>query len=503
MAEPELSRRKGWPAVGQEVESQVFTGADRHRHREKIRKCLDTLATMLAERAFDFEQPRVGMELELHLVDDRSMPAMKNLEVLERIADPDYFTELGQFNIEINVSPRQLIERGLDRFEADVRSSLNDAQAKAQGAGVNLVIIGLLPTLNESHFDVALLTPSPRYRLLNEQILASRGEYLQLSIEGAERLEARAESILPEAACASTQFHLQVSPAEFADYWNAAQCLAAIQVSLGANSPFFLGRRLWAETRVAVFKQATDTRPEELRAQGVRPRVWFGERWVTSVFDLFEENVRYFPAILPICEDEDPRTVFAAGRTPKLAELRLHNGTIWRWNRPIYDVVEGQPHLRVENRVLPAGPTIVDTLANGAFYFGAVTALATADRPLWSRLSFSTAEANFHAAAKDGIDATVYWPGRGDVPVTELVLRNLLPLASDGLDYWGVSAAERDRLLGVIEQRCLTERNGATWQVETVADLESGGLARGEALRQMLDRYREHMHTNDPVHTWS
>jgi gamma-glutamyl:cysteine ligase YbdK (ATP-grasp superfamily) len=489
--------------MGQEVESQVFTGADRHRHRLKIRQCLDTFAVMLAERAFDFEHPRVGMELELHLIDDQSMPAMKNQEVLDRIADPDYFTELGQFNIEINVSPRELIDRGLDRFEADVRASLNDASAKARETGANLVVIGLLPTLEERHFDAALLTPSPRYRLLNEQILASRGEFLRLSIDGKERLDATAESILPEAACASTQFHLQVSPDEFASYWNAAQCLAAVQVALGANSPYFLGRRLWAETRVAVFKQATDTRPEELRAQGVRPRVWFGERWITSVFDLFEENVRYFPAILPICEDEDPQEVLAAGRTPKLAELRLHNGTIWRWNRPIYDVVDGEPHLRVENRVLPSGPTIVDTLANGALYFGAVTALAKADRPLWSRMSFATAEANFHAAAQDGIDAVVYWPGHGDLPVTELVLRTLLPLAVEGLDYWGVSATERDRLLGVIEQRCLTERNGAIWQAETVEALESGGLDRREALRQMLERYCVHMHSNEPVHTWT
>lgn len=488
--------------MGQEVESKEFTGADRHRHREKIRQCLDTLAAMLAERVFDFERPQAGMELELHLVDDESMPTMKNLEVLERIADPNYFTELGQFNIEINVNPRQLLDHGLDRFEADVRASLNDAQGKAREAGANLVAIGLLPTLAEEHFDVALITPSPRYRLMNEQILASRGEYLRLSIDGQQRLDVQAESILPEAACASTQFHLQVSPAEFASYWNAAQCLAGVQVALGANSPFFLGRRLWAETRVAVFEQATDTRSEELRAQGVRPRVWFGERWITSVFDLFEENVRYFPAILPICEDEDPQAVFDDGRTPKLAELRLHNGTIWRWNRPIYDVVDGRPHLRVENRVLPSGPTIVDTLANGALYYGAVTALAKADRPLWSRLSFSAAEANFHAAARDGVDANVYWPGFGEVPVTELVLRSLLPLAADGLDYWGVSSDERDRLLTVIEQRCLAQRNGASWQSETVDALEADGLDRLEALRTMLTRYAEHMHTNEPVHTW-
>jgi gamma-glutamyl:cysteine ligase YbdK (ATP-grasp superfamily) len=488
--------------MGQEVERQVFTGADRHRHREKIRQCLDTFAAMLAERVFDFERPQVGMELELHLVDADGRPAMKNAEVLERIADPDYFTELGQFNIEVNVRPRRLLERGLDQFEADLRASLNEAQPKANEAGAHLVVIGLLPTLDDSHFDQRILTPSPRYQLLNDQILANRGEHLHLVIDGPERLDMHAESILPEAACASTQFHLQVSPTDFAAYWNAAQGLAGVQVALGANSPYFLGRQLWAETRVAVFEQATDTRPDELKAQGVRPRVWFGERWITSVFDLFEENVRYFPAILPICEDEAPAEVFAAGGTPRLDELRLHNGTVWRWNRPIYDTIDDAPHLRVENRVLPSGPTIIDTLANGALYYGAVTSLARQDRPLWSRLSFGAAESNFHKGARDGIDATVFWPGIGEVPVTELVLRELLPLAEEGLEHWGVSGEERDRLLGVIEGRCLAQRNGSTWQVETVRTLEAAGRSREEALREMLLGYCALMHSNTPVHAW-
>ena len=170
-----------------------------------------------------------------------------------------------------------------------------------------------------------------------------------------------ADSITPEAACTSFQLHLQVSPAQFAQYWNAAQAIAGAQLAVGANSPFLFGKELWRETRIPLFEQATDTRPEELKEQGVRPRVWFGERWVTSVFDLFEENARYFPALLPICEDEDPAEQLARGEMPALAELSLHNGTVYRWNRPIYDVVDGRPHLRVENRVLPAGPTVVDS----------------------------------------------------------------------------------------------------------------------------------------------
>ncbi|RZI82146.1 MAG: glutamate--cysteine ligase, partial [Microbacterium sp.] len=306
----------------------------------------------------------------------------------------------------------------------------------------------------------------------------------------------------PEAACTSTQFHVQTSPDQFAEYWNASQAIASIQVALAANAPYLLGKELWRETRIPLFEQATDTRSEELKEQGVRPRVWFGERWITSIFDLFEENVRYFPALLPITEDEDPLAVLDAGGIPQLHELRLHNGTVYRWNRPIYDVVAGAPHVRVENRVLAAGPTVVDTLANAAFYFGLVRALAEDDRPLWSQMSFSAAEENFHVGARDGIDAQVYWPGVGQVAATELTLRRLLPQAREGLVSWGVQTEEVDRLLGIIEGRCLTGRNGASWYRDQVRAHQDAGADRAEALRLTLLEYRTRMHSNEPVHTW-
>jgi hypothetical protein len=202
-------------------------------------------------------------------------------------------------------------------------------------------------------------------------------------------------------------------------------------------------------------------------------------------------------------EDEDPVEVFEGGGIPELAELRLHNGTVYRWNRPVYDVVRGRPHVRVENRVLPAGPTVVDTLANAAFYFGLVRSLAEEERPVWTRMSFAIATENFHAGARHGLGANLRWPEFGAVPASELVLRHLLPLAHQGLDRWGVDGCERDRLLSIIERRCATGRNGARWQVDTVRRLEQeGGLDRGEALRGMLARYVEHMHENAPVHEW-
>jgi hypothetical protein len=366
-----------------------------------------------------------------------------------------------------------------------------------------MVMVGILPTVGDNHLNAESFSANPRYQLLNEQIFAARGEDLDIRIGGVERLATYADSITPEAACTSVQLHLQVDPQAFGVHWNAAQAIAGIQLALGANSPFFFGKELWRETRIPLFEQATDTRSEELRAQGVRPRVWFGERWVTSIFDLFEENVRYFPALLPVTEDEDPFETVERGDTPRLQELRLHNGTIYRWNRPIYDVVRGRPHLRVENRVLPAGPTVVDVLANAAFYYGLIRMLVDEDRPIWSQMSFQAAEDNFHAGARDGIEARVYWPGIGEVPVAELVLRRLLPLAHDGLERWGLDREDRDRLLGIIEQRCLHLRNGAAWQAATFHSLyDDRRMDRQDALREMTVRYRELMHSNAPVHSW-
>jgi hypothetical protein len=488
--------------MGREVTATTFTRADRQRYREKVLRDFDALARMLAEDRFAAERRSLGVEIELNLTDHQGMPAMANAAVLERLADPDFQTELGQFNVEINIPPRRLEGGVFSDLETAVRRSLNHAEQCARAAGAQMMLIGILPTLDQSNLTADSLSANPRYSLLNDQIFAARGEDLDIQIAGVERLATTSETIAPEAACTSVQLHQQVAPSSFAACWNAAQAIAGVQLAVGANSPFFFGRELWRETRIALFEQATDTRPEELKVQGVRPRVWFGERWITSIFDLFDENTRYFSALLPMCEDEDPFAVLDAGGAPELHELRLHNGTIYRWNRPVYDVVAGQAHLRVENRTLPAGPTVADIMANAALYYGLVRALVEQERPIWSQLSFAAARDNFHAGAREGIDAWLYWPGVGDVPATELVLRHLLPMAHDGLDQWGIDPADRDRLLGTIEQRCLRHRNGASWQSAAVASLQRRGLGRDEALREMTVAYRDLMHTNEPVHGW-
>src|SRR4029453_15155280 len=432
--------------MGTEVSAASFSREQRQKYREKVRLNLDVFERMLQHAKFDSDREMTGMEIELNLVDKDYEPKLDNAKVLAAIEDADYQTELARYNIEFNVTPRTLEGTTALTLEDDLRASLNQAERKANEVGAHIVMIGILPTVMPEHFEGDWMSANTRYQALNDAVLAARGEDIYLDIEGSsgEKLDRYADSLAPESACTSMQLHLQVEPSRFAGYWNAPQVSAGPHPGVGANSPYFFGQQLWHETRIELFSQAADTRAVELKNQGVRPRVFFGERWVTSIFDLFEENVRYFPALLPELSDEDPLAVLEGGGVPSLAELRLHNGTVYRWNRPIYDTHGGRAPPRVENRAPPAGPSIVDVMANAAFYYGALKILAQEDRPVWTRMSFVAAEDNFYGGAKDGIDSRLYWPGRGEVPVVELVLRHLLPLAYEGLTQWGGSAGGRD-----------------------------------------------------------
>ncbi|MEU4428815.1 glutamate--cysteine ligase [Actinoplanes sp. NPDC024001] len=489
--------------MGKDLVNAVFSPHDRVRFRRKVRDCLDVLSRMLDADAFEPGSRTTGLEIEINLVDADADPTMRNAEILADLADPRFQAELGKFNLEFNVPPRSIAGDGLGDYERDILDGLRCAAECARKGESRLALIGMLPTLQPEHLVLGNLSAGERFKALNTEIIGARGDNFRIDIDGHERFRGSSDSIAPESACTSVQFHLQVAPADFARFWNASQAIAGAQVALGANSPFLHGRRLWAETRIAFFEQATDARPDEFKAQGVRPRVWFGEQWISSVRDLYEENIRFFPPLLPELSDEDPAAVWAAGGIPQLFELRLHNGTVYRWNRPVYDVSGGRAHLRVENRVLPSGPTVVDLLANAAFYFGVVGDLAEEEDPIWSRLEFPAAAENFRSGARDGLDATVHWPGSGRIPVARLIQEALLPRAYAGLDRFGVRPAQRDRLLGIVEGRCRTRRNGATWQTAVVRHAErEHGLDRPAAVREMTQRYLDLQRTNEPVHTW-
>ncbi|MEU1311093.1 glutamate--cysteine ligase [Streptomyces cinnamoneus] len=494
--------------MGEKVVAVGFDLADRQHHRNKLRQCLEGLARLLEEKRFDRPRNLMGLEIELNLAGSDGMPSMVNAEVLERIASHDFQTELGQFNLEVNIVPHRLAGRVLDQLAEELRTGLSYADRKAMEVDSGIVMIGILPTLTSADLVSTNLSDADRYFLLNDQVVAARGEEFTIDIAGVERLTCTARSITPEAACTSVQLHLQVTPGRFAAVWNAAQAVAGVQIAVGANSPFLFGRELWRESRPPLFVQSTDTRPPELQVQGVRPRTWFGERWISSAYELFEENLRFFPPLLPISSDEDPLRVLDEGGVPMLHELTLHNGTVYRWNRPVYGIADGVPHLRVENRVLPAGPTVTDVIANTAFYYGLIRALAEEPRPVWTRMPFAVAADNFDAACRHGIEAFLRWPRAGRngaparVPAVRLVLEELLPMAAAGLDAWGVEPADRDHYLGVIEERCRRRVNGASWQAATYHRAREQGLDREAALAATTRRYCELMRTGEPVHAW-
>ncbi|MFF2372767.1 glutamate--cysteine ligase [Streptomyces xiamenensis] len=493
--------------MGVKVAADRFDLADRELFRARLHACVESLRRLLAERRFDGPRESIGLEVELSLADRDGAPRMVNGEVLARMATRDFQTELGQFTLEFNMTPRALAGRVFDDLAEELRIAFGYADTVAGEFDANIVMIGVLPTVTGDELAPTSLSQVDRYMMLNDQILAARGESIKVELAGAETLERSFDSIAPESICTSVQFHLQVTPDRFADTWNAAQCVTAAQIAVGANSPFVFGTQLWPETRPPFFLQATDSRPPELAAQGVRPRTWFGERWIDSVTDLFEENLRYFPALIPLRDEEDPLAVLAAGGIPQLSELGLHNGTVYRWNRPVYAVADGVPHLRVENRVLPTGPTATDTVANAAFYYGLVRALADQEQPVWHRLPFATAEENFHTACREGIDAELTWPdpeGSGLItrPAARLIEETLLPLAASGLDAYGIPAADRDHYLSVIAERCRRGITGAGWQTRVYHQEVANGADRRTALSRLVTRYCELARTDAPVHSW-
>lgn len=491
--------------MGQVVDRTTFSRRDRQRYRIKVQRCLDTLGDLLGSYPFSDTEPMTGVEIEFNLVGPELAPSLNGTDVLDTISSGEWQTELGRWNLELNLPPRPLPGDQWRQLEHELLDLLAGAGAKAQDLRTQLVMIGILPTLDPGHMTAEAISPEDRYEALNDQMLTARGEPIRIDIAGCspeERVNADFDTIIPEAACTSMQLHLQVSPANFGRYWNAAQCLAGVQLGPGSNSPFLLGSQLWSETRIPLFEQSCDVRTPEFHNQGVRPRVWFGERWIDSVLDLFSENARYFPALMPLTSDVDPATQMRDKGFPDLPELTLHNGTIWRWNRPIYDSTGDTPHVRLENRVLPAGPTTVDMVANALFFYGLLRTLVEADQQLWRAVSFEAARENFQTAAKHGMHAPLYWPGTGWVLPDELALRKLLPLAHEGLARWGVSGAVCDRYLTVLERRCVTRQTGSSWQIDTVAALEARGADRMTALRGMLERYLAHSTANQPVHTW-
>jgi CBS domain-containing protein len=461
------------------------------------------LERMLAENAFEQGITRIGAEQEMFLIDPVShRPAMKVMEMLRRLDDPHFTTELGAFNMECNLDPRELGAGSLRALEDQLVGLLDKARAAGREENVAIFLAGILPTLEKSDLAEANMAPVPRYGVLARALRRLRGEDFQLFIKGRDELTLRHENVMLEAANTSFQFHLQVHPSRFARLYNIAQVATAPVLALGTFSPLFLGRRLWSETRIALFTQAVDTRRGNIHHRFQRPRVHFGDGWVDeSVLEIFRQDISAFRVLLTSELGEDPLAALDAGRIPDLKALRLHNGTVYRWNRACYGIIDGVPHLRIENRVLPAGPTPLDEIANSAFWLGLVLGMDQQYGDIRPLIRFDDAYDNFLAAARTGLKAQLTWLDGRDWAVGLLTIAELAPLARQGLASAGISAEEIDRYIGTIEERVRAAQNGSSWMIDSLAGLGKAGNAaerHGALVKCALEQQQE----GNPVHTW-
>jgi len=487
------------------IERYHFTDADHARFREQLALELEVLRTLLARRGFGDGAASLGAEVEFFLADEAGRACHRNVELREAARDGRLCLELARFDLELNLTPVAAAGAPFAALRAELEDCLEKVRACGAACGARPVTIGILPTLTPADLGHHALTDAPRYHALSEKVLAESHGRQVIRIAGEDPLELRWPEVTLEGACASFQLHLRVSPADYARVYNAAQLVTPLALAIGANSPLFLGHRLWDETRVALFKQSVEMRDFELTSWRAPARVAFGHGWVREgAWELFAESVALHAPIMPIASEEDATAVLATGGTPRLAALRLHQGTIWRWNRAIYDPAGGG-HLRIEFRALPSGPTPADMLANGALLAGLAAGLAPRMDELLPALPFGYAERNFYRAAQAGLGATLLWPSRlapspreRDVPS---LLAELLPCADEGLAALGVEAADRARTLGVIERRLALGLSPARWLRRTYEAL-CRRLPGPAAIGELTRRYAELAATGTPLHEW-
>jgi gamma-glutamyl:cysteine ligase YbdK (ATP-grasp superfamily) len=491
--------------MGLAIDRDRFEDEDYHRFDARLASSLGVLEDLLARPDFGEGAPSLGAELEVALVDRNARPLPLNIEVLRETLDPRMTVELNRFNLECNLRHTVLAGRSFTTLHREFEDGLGELVRAAQMHEGRVAMIGILPTLEVGDLQSSAMTDTARFRALSWALQRARQEPFVVRIDGLDPLEVTCDDVTFEGAATSLQVHLRVRPGDFAATFNAVQLATAPALAVAGNSPTFLGHRLWEETRVALFKQAVDDRGERAKRLRRRPRVCFGSRWIREgALELFSDAVVQYPALLPVLGKEDPEECLRSGGIPRLEEIRLHQGTVWHWNRPVYDHNEGG-HLRIEMRALPAGPSVPDMLANAAFLLGLALELAPRMEDLASAISFQEAHNNFYRAAQSGLEAELSWPealeGRGSATrVLELVPR-LLPLARRGLGKAGVDAGDIEATLGVIEERCESRRTGAVWQRAALAELESSSNRR-TAAASMLERYLSHSHTGMPVHRW-
>jgi CBS domain-containing protein len=484
----------------------VATGADDDRMRAFTRAVLDDLAgleKLIEEGRFETGIRRIGAEQEMFLVDKSRQPAPIAVEVLEAIGGEERLTtELARFNLEANLSPQVFGTDCLRVMEMECKELIERVDAAAKSLDCAVALAGILPTLRLAHLTLDNMTPNPRYFELNRAITKLRDGAFNIVIKGLDEIDIVHDNVMLEAANTSFQIHFQVGPDEFAPLYNVALAISAPVLAAAVNSPLLLGQRLWQETRVALFQRSVDGRSATHKMRATPPRVSFGDRWVDkSILEIYKEDITRFRMVLSTDDiDENAVKVLNDGGVPELRALRMHTSTVWRWNRACYGIFEGRPHLRIENRVLPAGPTVVDEIANSAFFFGLMASFSEEYPKIDDVMAFDDAKNNFFAAARHGLDAQFRWIGGKTFTAHDLIVNELLPVARKGLEQHKIDPADIDRYLGVVEERVRSQQTGSQWALQSLAGMPEA--PPDVRMRSLVSAIAKNQRRGNPVHTW-
>lgn len=478
------------------------TTDSRNRFIQHLLHDVQALDRMLAGHYFEKGIQRLGAEQELCLVDEVFQPAMIGPELLEEGLPPQFTTEIGRFNLEINLDPQVLDASALEKTALQLEGMLGLLKNRSHAHKAHVLLTGILPTLRKSHLSFENMTPRERYFLLSHTMHKMRGDDFEIHLLGADELIARLDNILFEACNTSFQLHLQVDPHDFVAQYNWAQWIAGSVLAISANSPVLMGRELWHETRIALFQQSVDIRTSSNHNRQKAGRVSFGHRWLQhSVSEYFKENISRYPLVLSSDIAEDSLDCLNRNETPELKALKVHNGTVYTWNRPCYGISDtGLPHLRIECRYIPAGPTVADEMANFAFWLGLMKGMPEQYSTLCEDVPFRQASAHFYHAARNGLQAQFWWNGHY-LSGQKLVLERLLPIAIKGLAMVGMDHLQIQHYLGIIERRAISGQNGANWQIKNFRKLlDCYGV--GVAVQELTAGMVEGFHSGRPIHEW-
>jgi len=489
--------------MGEQNVEQQSDEATRRAFMKALLNEVRAMEEMHARGLFENDIRRIGAEQEMFLVDRAYRPAMTSMQLLEQLEDPRFTHELGLFNLEANLSPQVLGGACLRRLEEETEEILALAREHAERVDSRVALVGILPTLTREHLTLDAMVPTARYFALNEALRNLRGSAFRFAIKGIDQLNFQHDNLMLEACNTSYQVHFQVGSDEFAKLYNVAQVVTGPLLAACVNSPVLLGKRLWHESRIAVFENSIDARSEALAARGLQPRVHFGDHWIEeSVIEIFKEDIARFRVILTTEFEDDPIGMVRRGEIPRLNALRLHNGTVYRWNRACYGISDnGRPHLRIENRVIPSGPTVIDEVANAAFFFGMMSRLSHRIDDIRDHFHFADVKSNFLSAARDGLRAQQVWFDQEQKPAQELILTELLPLAERGLREAGIDEADIERYLGVIERRVASRRTGARWQLDSLENMKGSGSLH-ERMRALVASMVEQQEDGKPIAEW-